>query len=239
VAITLAVTDNGDGTGAVATVAGSDGGGTNTLFRAPFAGLQQNLAWTASGTRTGNGTIAVNPGSGQYFWYVTGLVGGVAALSNVTFQALTDQTTSVHYRCLTAVQQRIQGLSLSGISSAQVVIKFLGREWPDVDNPPNVMVVPYGKEGQPGLLAGRDDIEYPVVVLIFDKLNQDYTSNLARDLLWRQQIFRALRHQRLVGVPEVITVTAEPDFVVNLEAFNRNVLLSGLRLLCRSREVRG
>lgn len=234
--ITLAVTDNGDGTGGVATVSGSTALSTNTLYSAPYSGVIGNLSWTSRGTRTGDGTIAVNPGSGLYFWYVEN---DAPALSNVTYQPLTDQTESVHYRSMLAIQQRIQGLGLAGISSSQIVVKWLPRQWEQVDTLPNIVIAPIGKEGQPGVLNNKDDIEYPCVVAIVDKLNQDYTANLARNTRWRERIFRALRHQRLNGVTEVITTDVQPDFVINPELFNKNLWYSALLALPRSREERG
>jgi hypothetical protein len=50
VSVSLVVSDNGDGTGGTATVAGSDVGSTNTLYRALFEGADGvPLTWVSVG----------------------------------------------------------------------------------------------------------------------------------------------------------------------------------------------
>ena len=236
--VTLTVTDNQDGTGGVATIAGSNGG-TVSLYYLTYLGLQQGYSWVLYGTRTGDGTIAVSLAVGLYFWYCTDSANNVSTL---VFQQLSNTgLQSVHYRSMLAVQTRIQGLGLSGLASNKVVIQWLPRVWDDIDNLalPLVMIAPLGKEGQPGILNNRDDIDYPIVVAIVDRQNEDYQANLQRNTRWREQIFRALRHQRLLGVPEIITTDVEPDFVINPEIFNKNLWYSALLTKPRSREARG
>jgi len=239
-AITLSISDNADGTGGIATISGSNVLATNTVYSAVYSGLQQNFAWVSAGSRTGDGTVAVAPGNGLYFWYVDSNLSSVHSVSNISFQALTNTTLSVHYRCLLAYQTRILGLGLTGVSSSNVNIKWLPRQWDNIDNAnlPMILIVPMGKEGQPGILTGQDDIEYPTLVAIVDKQNQDYTSGLARNLLWRESIFRAFRHQRLVGVQEIITTAAETDYVLNPQLFNPNLWNSALLCKHRSRVAR-
>lgn len=232
-ALTLGVSDSGNGTG-VATVAGT-GGAAVTVFDAPYSGIQGSLAWAVAGGRTGDGTVAVAPGTGQFFWYAATATDQTAPV----FQALTDQTQAVHYRCLVAIQQRIQGLALSGIASSAVLVRWMPRSWESVDTLPCVVVAPPGREEQPGILTGRDDIQYPCVVVFLDRGNQDNTANLARNLLWRQRVFRALRHQRLAGVPEIITTDVDPTFVLDEAEWAKNYWHSALLFLPRSREVRG
>src|ERR1700733_10876180 len=93
----LTVDDNGDGSGATATIAGS--ASTNTLYFAPYSGLQTTLVWYSIGSRTGDGTIDAVPMStygitGQYWWYVLSAESGSPLASNITFQAVTDQKQS-------------------------------------------------------------------------------------------------------------------------------------------------
>lgn len=63
---TLTVADNGDGTGAVATVAG-DAGVTNRVYISPQIGTPGQLAFTLTGSRAGDGTIALALSDGAYF----------------------------------------------------------------------------------------------------------------------------------------------------------------------------
>jgi hypothetical protein len=76
---TMTATDNGDGTGAVATIAGSTAGSTNRVYTVPAAGG----SWTLSGTRTGDGVVALTLAAGVYFAYVLSTSGGGSAVSTV------------------------------------------------------------------------------------------------------------------------------------------------------------
>lgn len=232
--LTLQLQDNADGSGGVATLTGTTGASVS-LFNSRFQGTMGTLAAVAAGSRVGDGTIVVAPGNGYYLWYAQ----TTSLFSNVVYQALTDGTQSVHYRCLLGTQAELLALSLSGMPGGNILVKWLPRHWERIDSTPQICIVPLGKEGQPGLLTGLDDIEYPVVIATIDKDNNDYTLNLALRTLWRQQIFRTFRHQRLPGVPEIITTPMVTEYVVDPALFNRNYFYSALLARFRSREVRG
>jgi hypothetical protein len=237
---TLLISDNLDGTGGVAVVSGSAGGSTNSVYCATFAAGMGVLPWTLAGSRTGDGTFAVAPGTGYYLWYLDSLSGGSHAVAPPVFQNLTNATQSVHYRCMVGTQSLIQALALPSLPSSHVGLKWLIQYQQGTDKPlPVIMIAPIGKEGQPGLLTGLDDIEYPVVVAIVDAGNSDFTLNLPLRTLWRQGIFRMLRHQRLSGVPEIVTTDVEPDFVVDPAWFAKNYFYSAILFKFRSREPRG
>jgi hypothetical protein len=237
--LSLAITDNADGSGGIATLAGTSGA-TVALYATPFTGTFGPLAWSLIASRTGDGSINVDPapGIGYYLWYAQ-LTSNPNNVSNIVYQALTSGTQSVHYRCLTAVAAQITALSLAGIPSSQIAVRWLPRTFDGVETLPLIAVVPLGKEGQPGVLTGVDDIEYPVVVAIVDAGQQAFQASLAGRLLWRQSIFRTFRHQRLTGVPEIITTDVDPDFVVSPELFAKNYFVSAIKFMFRSREARG
>ncbi len=244
--LSLTVADNTDGTGGVATITGSDTASTNTVYRSAWPSLTYYFPWLSTATRTGDGTIAVTPGTGigTFFWYAAGMVSAAPALSSVIQQPLTDQTTSVHNRCLLAYQQQIQNLPLSGLAASNVQIAWL----PDAKflealvSWPAVFVTPLDSEGQPGMLNSEDDIEYPVLVSIVDLFGGPQAA-IARRLLWRQQIFRWFRHQRLLGVPEIITTDVVPRPIVDpawyTGASGNQLWYSALLFKPRSREKRG
>ncbi|HEV3021857.1 MAG TPA: hypothetical protein VGX76_05300 [Pirellulales bacterium] len=79
---TLSMADNGNGTGAVGTIAGSTAGSSNVIYTAPWTGLSGNLVWTASSPRTGDGTIALAIANGVYIGYCLSTLTGVYTLSN-------------------------------------------------------------------------------------------------------------------------------------------------------------
>jgi Rps23 Pro-64 3,4-dihydroxylase Tpa1-like proline 4-hydroxylase len=86
-----------------------------------------------------------------------------------------------------------------------------------------------------------DDVHYDVIVTIFDRDNQEPTlaENLDRHLLWREQISRSFRNQRLTGVPEVINAAVEPAEALVEEAWKHELMVSALLLRFTSRETRG
>ena len=88
---------------------------------------------------------------------------------------------------------------------------------------------------------GLDDVHYDVLVAIIDRDNQQPTdfAQLERQLLWRQQIARAFRNQRLPGVPEVINSAVEPDDGPHEHGWKHELLNTAIRLRFTSREPRG
>ena len=83
---TLTWADNGDGTGAVATIAGAAAGSTNKIYTVPRTGG----SWTLAGTRTGNGTIELDLAVGAYLAYLLSEKDGACAISDVAVISVTD-----------------------------------------------------------------------------------------------------------------------------------------------------
>ncbi len=238
--LALTVTDFGDGTGGSATIAGSDGGQTVTLFWTPYANLTGALNWTALATRTGNGTIALTLPVGAYFFYVAGIVSSSPAVSNIAFAFLTTTTPGVHSRCLDAYQSIITLLPLAQMPKGNIVQAWTPDGEGVLNSRPGVVICPMGNENQPGVLNGRDDIDFPVLVSMVDN-KEGYQANIPRNTLWRQQIFRSFRNQRLPGVQEIITTTVVTNPVIDARwwAAPANLWYSSLLFKPRSRELRG
>ncbi len=132
-----------------------------------------------------------------------------------------------------AIQTTIQGLNLSGIDDASVVI----REVPirrDLALPA-VVIAPQKTTCNPadGVL-GFDDVLYGVTVRIFAADNQSQ-SNTATYTLWLEQVAKAFRSRRLSGVPQVITCRVEPDETIPLIGWADNVFVGNqvIKVLCR------
>lgn len=85
---TLTIADNGDGTGAVVTIAGSTAGSTNQVYTVSRSGG----SWTLGGSRTGNGTVVVTLATGGYLVYVLSSLSGGYAISAVSTFSVTDST---------------------------------------------------------------------------------------------------------------------------------------------------
>lgn len=241
---TLAVADNADGTGVVATITVGDAGATNTLYRTNVSGELEAATWTSSGSRVGNGTIAVALSTkGFYFWYVSSTLAGETTVSNLVYRPITDGANAVITRCVAAVVSRLQLLTLSGIASTKIVAVaniFNPAECPDF---PCVLVarepVPHRYTPATNL---RDDVGYPIQVLFCDSDQLSAQSNVARWDLWRQQSERAFRNQRLPGVTESYLASEIEPLKILDPAFRPPIydkVVSGFTVRVMCREVRG
>jgi hypothetical protein len=240
----LAVLDHADNTGATATVSDAALGTINQLYVRSFHGDFGASHWSGAGLVSENGDLELALAAGHYFAYAHSSRGGAEAISNVVYFVITDGLESIHARCLTAVQARIRLLALTDLSNARVVIEKLpmARKLATGVGLPAVVLSPHRAAMPP--TAGTnslDDVHYDVLVTIVDRDNQEPSlqQNLDRHLLWRQQIARAFRNQRLSGVPEVIDAAVEPAEGLSEESWKRELMTSALLLRSTSREARG
>jgi hypothetical protein len=242
----LSVADHADNTGATATLSGAALGSANVIYVQNFQGDLGTGVWHSAGSLNNNGALALTLAAGHYFAYAASSNGGSTAISNITYFVVTDGLEALHARCLTAVQARIRSLALSGLSGDNVVIKKLPLDRPLVGSGgiglPAIILSPR-REAMPITAGtnGLDDVHHEVLVAMFDRDNQEQTLqlNLDRHLLWRQQVARAFRNQRLTGVPEVINAAVEPAEGLLSEAWKQELLVSALLLRFTSRETRG
>lgn len=235
---TLTVTDNGNGT-ATATITGSTAGTTNTVKYQPVNGYLGTDDWTTGGSRVGNGSVTITLAAGYYWWRCDNVAGDVCTVSNLVYRNVTDGVGPVHYRCLQAVQAKIQSLSLSGIDNSRVVIRKLPTDRGGLALP-CCIVSPPGNESMEGGTNERDDVGYPCAVTFVDAIDGDLgTTNMSRDLLWRQKAMRAVRNQGLSGVSEIYQVRVEPYAVIDPKAVPENLWVGSFLARCVSREVRG
>ena len=242
----LVVIDQGDGTGATATISASESGATNVVFVQNFSGDLGAGVWQNAGTRVGDGNIVLGLATGHYFGYVASTSAGVTLVSSVVYFVVTDGLESLHSRCLTAAQARIQSLSLSGLDSDNVVIRKVPVDRNLAGSGgvglPAIVLSPRRAEMPPDAgTNGLDDVRYDVLVAIFDRDNQEPTLelNLDRHLLWREQIARAFRNQRLIGVSQIINAEVEPAEGLLEDAWKHELMVSALLVRFTSREPRG
>ena len=242
--LVLSVVDHADHTGATATIVGAALGSSNDILVRDFAGDWQTGQWASAATLTGNGSATLALGVGHYFAYVLSSLGGNTAVSNVVYFAVTDGLESIHTRCLTAAQARIRSLALAGLPNANVAIEKLPvmRAAASAAALPAILLSPERTAMPPTSGTNSlDDVHYDVLVTIVDRDNQEPSlqANLDRHLLWRQQIARAFRNQRLGGVPEIIDSSVESAEGLVDEAWKRELMTSALLLRFTSREGRG
>lgn len=204
----LRVFDNADGTGGTVQVTGSDSGSTNLVQAQPINGSALGgAAFETVATLTGNGNADALLGVG-YFWFVlTSTSSGVATIAPLIYQNFTDDAAAVYERIIQAVLARLQGLNLAATpnETAPVVLRQKALDpgqfrYPAVD----VTIDDLEISVEPEDFEDEDHVFYPVMVRIRDRADLSDQTNTGRYLLWSQQIARALRNQRLAGVPEVL-----------------------------------
>ncbi len=226
----LTVADRADGTGATATISGGTSG-TNTVYVLPFA---PDSTWAVGGVRTGDGTVALSL-QGYYWAYA---LGAGPTVSNFVPFAATDSARSVQDRMSDAVVARVQQLVMAQGINVHVYNQIIEDD--RIAQFPCIFVVFAGEsEDDAGGLNDLDDIGYPFRVLIVDRNSENYQVPKGRYLLWRQQIARAVRNQRLSTVAESINTKVRYSNIADKRLPQYQYFVSGLRVNCISREVRG
>ncbi|MCK9356398.1 MAG: hypothetical protein M0R22_04510 [Dehalococcoidia bacterium] len=228
--------DDGDGTGGVVTITGSLATATNTIYLQTFDGELGTATWTSHGSRTGNGTVSVTANTGHYLMQVVSVLGAESLPSVVHYIAVTSSTEAVQYQCMTAIQVKVQALSLSGVATASVVI----REVPSKQDMtlPAVVIAPQ-KPTVTGITNVSDDYTYGIFIAIFAADNRALTANTAKYAKWLQQITRAFQNQRLSAVAESVICTVEPMQSIPFGDWANNIFAGGVIVRCRCREGRG
>lgn len=251
----LTATDNQDGSGVLVTVTGSDGGSTNTVYASqPFQQGVNPPLWAAAGTRTGDGTLTVPLAAGYYFLFAGGTVGGLAAISPPVQTFASLAVLPVQAQVELAIQAKIQALNLAGLVTppgtlpAPQVYRYgtlLKTMFGSAIQCPAVVVspTPIG-ETNAHSMTGADDIGYPVTVTIVDRTQPQNAAPVSTYELWRQQIFRAIRNQRLDTASSVMTVTgsmhtAKYGSVMQWIPPDNEYMVSVLSFVAVSREPRG
>ena len=234
---TLAVADNADGTGATATIAAGEAAATNVVKTR----LLGTATWVTSGTRTGNGTVALALGLGVYAAYVQSSSGGVTVYSTPVLFTTTTNVGSVMIRLLGAVRTVIRSLSLAGIDSANVDYRKL--PWERGLAKPGVWICP-GKEGARPANNESEDLDYPIDVVVVRASNQSLTDEMAAFTLWRQRVRLALTpapgyRPILDSVAEAYSVRVEPGPVYDPGSFAAQHDVGALRVWVTCRESGG
>lgn len=220
---------------ATATIAGS-GGGTVTLYSARFGGGLEALAWASAGTRTGDGTIALTPATGHY-WFAA----EEAGVWTPPVYAIVTTAQALRTRILDAVATRIRALSLTGAAGEIGVYLRRDRRPTTTEQLPCIEV--RGGDGPDvdlDLTFGNDRIGYPVLVVfkMRDRVAPDALT-VPRADLWYQSIARTFRNQALAGVEEVWQVRIRPLPELDPSKDEYALISGGLLLFADATEPRG
>lgn len=235
--LTLSVTDNGDDTGATATIAGATG--TVTVYAASWSGGIASTSFTSVGSRSGNGTVTLDLAAG-YWWVYAATANYISPMVGVL---VTTGEDAMFYRILVAVKERIQALSLSGLDADHVIVqKFPFNKKSNaalVDRLTTGIFVNPTRETLTFKTNRTDDYGYGVQVTYFTTSNRDLTSHLNRTLTWRDTLWKANIFQHLPGFTEGFNCTPEPGPVFDAGVFAENMDAGSLVLRFFSREARG
>lgn len=242
VAPSLAVADNGNGT-VVAIISGGNDAASNAVYVQSAANDLGTAAWVLAGTRTGKGNLTLTLTPGLYWARIESTLNSRTSHSNQVYFLCSNTTTSVQELVLLAIQARIIGLALAGVSSANVKLQKVPstrkQDLPTVRYPA-ILVAPFGAEGA-STTAGtniRDDITYQVVVGFIAEDKQSQSDSLGVYLLWRERIRRAMTSGRFASVPAMVSLSCVPLDVVDPTAWFSDLFASALRVECTVREPR-
>jgi hypothetical protein len=245
--LTFAVTDNQNGTGATATISGSDAGSANTVYTCPLGrGSQPPLPWLPAASRNGDGAVSLPVQPGYYLSYVQGQAGHATALAPPLIFGASAVADSVYQRIMLAIQAKVQALWLNALANPPADLPASNVVLQPEYNPallpgyPCVLICPPQGIGErvEGLLNVTDDIGYPVAVTIIDMASPKYVPPYPSYFLWRERIFRILRWQTLRTVDGIWVVRPEPQGIAVWKgSFKR--FYSGVVFRCVSREGRG
>lgn len=253
----LTVTDNQDGTGATATITGADPNAAITIYVVDVPSLQQAFfngfapAWRSQATRTGNGTATLSVGTGYWWAYATGLRFATNYLSNPVYFQATPNAKSCFERIREAALAKIQALNLAAyvtpggtlpaISADRVFLQSMLVEY-KVTYPCVVIEETDEQEQNQLIMNARDDVGYPLRILILNRDTRNFDQYMPGYLLWRERIMSAFRGQRLPNVVEVYKCDVQPELVISEESLKRNpnyqFVVSGFSIRAWARQQR-
>lgn len=206
----LTATDLADGTGISITTTGSTSGATNLLYYQHVNGNPSAETWTVLAeafTEFTSFLVPPNfltPGLGYYWWKVVSTHSGNSNVSNLVYAAVTTSAQSIHERLIQAVKARLLLLTFSGLSSASIVDRMIAVDLKE--HRPALPAILIGIVGKESFTSGgtnrRDEVDYPVGVMILAADNVNMQTNRPTYLKWREQIIRSLQNFRPSTVSE-------------------------------------
>jgi hypothetical protein len=248
-ALSLTITDNGNGTGGVATITGTDPTSSNTVFAQSADANIASPNFASQGNRTGDGTIALATAAGIYWFYcLASAIAGTPTVSSLLLRAITTGQDALEEQIIKAVVSRLQVMNFLGTSASAggIAPSSIYDQVIPVDTgfvlPALAVTLEGTRETIVAATNQRDDYGWLVNVAILDDsavLTGDYKSARGKYLRWRQQIERAFMSQRLAGVLDVFNCKIEPAVVVNPKFPQAKYFVSGVGLRFFAREGRG
>lgn len=226
---TLTIVDNGDDTGAVATIAGADSGTTNTVYVAAYG----SSVWSSAGSRTGNGTVALDLDAGVYAGYVVSSNGQRVVSSIVVFSVTTGAETDID-KILTAMKAMIDGENYHDANGDLVETRTPITEYPIKwinQDAAGIVILPEGDPATPNT-TGSNSVTYNITVAISESLGTGTEATFASHAEMRQAIRRLFLGKRLITFTDAVVSSATAS-----EFFNQDQAANQLAYLPISFEV--
>lgn len=191
--------------GVNATVTGS-GGAANTIY------VQQNTGevdptfppqWNVGATIVGDGSIGITLATGFWWGYC---LSAPTTLSAIVYSQVTSGKQSILDQCMLAAKSILIQLNLPssgpGVQSpSRSVFDVLNEKDPNTGALPKIlMTTDKARKTNEASLNGRDDLGYPIRLLIKDLCVKFDNSRRSLYRGWEQSIFRAFNNQRLPGI---------------------------------------
>lgn len=148
---------------------------------------------------------------------------------------------SVSETILTSVKSIVQGLSLDGIQSANIMAGKVPTSRKDLLPAfPGVLIAPYGNRTIIGGTNRSDDYSYTVLIAMLQASNTSQTENRDRAQLWSERIVRAFVKRRLSGVSQSYNCTLTSDVKFDAASFTQAMIdINVIQLAFITREARG
>lgn len=191
---TLSITNLGNGTGATATILGSAGGCTNTVYAVPALNPTGIVVPIASVSRTGDGTVSLSLPTGWYAAYVESSLNGLYAATGdeYSFSVSGGSLTADYGRVLAAVLSVLKANATltgssgllaafdpNGVSPSRSNSIFYQR--PPTAQPPTPCIVLADLEIDPAAPIAEEPTHYAMVPLMIYVYG---SSDLVRQITW-------------------------------------------------------
>lgn len=216
--LTLTYADFGNGTGGTVTVAGAATGATVALRTSRFAGTVADTSFVASGSRVGNGTIALQMEVGGFVAIATATAGSSVDVSQPYFFRSSNGSLALHERILDAIRELVISMALPGLPtlpSLHVKAKIGAKLEQIIEQNPSCVYYLVDRETYRPIDNSYDSVTYPVRVVFNRRDEQTLYSGLSDLLKARMLLHSRLGKCPLAGVGEVHTVRINPGVVID------------------------
>lgn len=244
---TLTITNNNDGTATYA-ITGGHASATNVVKYAETT----DLIWNTIATITGNSSQTVSTQTGTHWFACFSSYLTDSVVSSPQMGIITAAASAVYKRIIDVVIAELQTLATAGSLPGLDATKIARQDAIFISNLPfdlpGIVVAPGAQEEDKGGTNERDDLGYPVAVVIVDSKwakDPDPTSTDIDYLLIRERVRRHFQHRRLSllssSVPECYTTNVSYEGILDHQTTEKGLMRFGsyLTLNFATREPRG